>query len=149
MKNFLIINILLVCLNSFSQQVIHFEYDNAGNQIVREFCTGCSLRQTNETIKEISLLKEEDLLKFFPEDTISYYLNPVKEGLYLKWNLSSNNEVKNITIVSIQGQFIKETDNLEKHNNYLLLFQDFPTGLYLVNLNYKSGEVKSIKIIKN
>ena len=83
---------LLVTIFCFSgllsnAQKIRFEYDEAGNQILRTWCTSCSSRITNEPEKDFSKLEDSDLQKFFPQDVISYYPNPVKEELYLKWDI--------------------------------------------------------------
>ena len=50
------------------------------------------------------LCKEEDLLKFSPEDVISYYPNPVREELYLKWELVNENKVSSIEVFSINSK---------------------------------------------
>jgi len=55
-------------------QKISFDYDSAGNQILRQWCTNCHDKNSGETLKEIADLKQEDLQKFYPEDVISYFL---------------------------------------------------------------------------
>ena len=65
---------------------------------------------------EVEQLKEEDLLKFSPEDVISYYPNPVREELYLKWELTKENKVSSIEVFSINGQRVNVYSNLEKEN---------------------------------
>lgn len=129
---------------------INFSYDNAGNQIKRKLCINCSsslIRTSQEEIKEIVDLKEEDLLKFEVEDLISYYPNPVREELYLKWELVNNN-VSKVEIYSLSGQLIKFFPNLEKENSKIISFQEYPSGTYSVLLSYTNGEQKSITIIK-
>ena len=141
---------LFFSLSSYSQiPRLHFEYDAAGNQISRNLdLLSESTKASNETPKEISELKEEDLLKFSPEDVISYYPNPVREELYLKWELINENKVTSIEVFSINGQRVKEYSNLEKENTKNIPFQEYPQGTYLVLLNYTSGEQKSITILK-
>jgi hypothetical protein len=135
---------------SYSQDRIKFDYDTAGNQIVRRLCLDCSeFRTTNEEIKELTDLKEEDLLKFFPNDVISYYPNPVKEELFLKWELINDNKVSNISVFSMSGQLVKSINKLEKVNSNIISFIDYPEGTYSVLLFYTNGDQKSITIIKN
>ncbi|WP_445455730.1 T9SS type A sorting domain-containing protein [Flavobacterium sp. HNIBRBA15423] len=148
----LLIFIVFIVTSSISAQVdrILFNYDSAGNQIKRELCINCSsslIRTSQEEIKEIVDLKEEDLLKFESEDLISYYPNPVKEELFLKWELINNN-VSKIEIYSLSGQLIKFLPNLEKENSKIISFQEYPSGTYSVLLSYTNGEQKSITIIK-
>ncbi|NHN25698.1 T9SS type A sorting domain-containing protein [Flavobacterium jejuense] len=145
--------LIFIVTSSISAQVdrILFNYDSAGNQIKRELCINCSssLIRTSqeEIIKEIVDLKEEDLLKFESEDLLSYYPNPVKEELFLKWELISNN-VSKVEIYSLSGQLIKFLPNLEKENSKIISFQEYPSGTYSVLLSYTNGEQKSITIIK-
>ena len=104
-------------------------------------------RNSNEPVKEYNDLTKEDLQKFFPEDVISYYPNPVKDELYLEWELINDNKVLSIHVFSINGQLVKNIDNLSE-NKTIISFQEFTSGTYLVNLNYETGNQKSITIIK-
>jgi hypothetical protein len=130
-------------------QKIRFEYDVAGNQILRTWCPSCDSRMNNNQLKDVSDIDDNDLEKFFPDDVISYYPNPVKEELYLKWDLQNNTTVTSIEIFTLNGHLLKTIkDNLSK-NTQLLSFIDFPVGVYFISLNYSNGEQKSIKIVKN
>jgi hypothetical protein len=139
------------CLHCFfsNAQRLRFEYDAAGNQILREWCPSCSSRNSQEVLKEVSDLKDSDLEKFFPDDVISYYPNPVKEELYLKWELINENKVQSLDVLSMNGQLLKTfKDNLQQ-NSFVISFRDYPNGIYFLNLVYSNGDQKSIKIIKN
>ncbi len=139
---------ILLSLDVYSQDRIKFDYDSAGNQTRRFVCYGCSARVADSIPKEIAELKEEDLLKFSPEDVISYYPNPVREELYLKWDLTNENKVSSIEVYSINGQRVNLYPNLEKENTKNIPFQEYPQGTFLVQLNYTNGEQKSITILK-
>ena len=89
---------------SVNAQRIQFNYDTAGNQTRRFICLSCPARVADSIPKEIAELKEEDLLKFSPEDVISYYPNPVREELYLKWELVNENKVSSIEVFSINSK---------------------------------------------
>lgn len=140
---------ILLSLEVYSQDRIKFDYDSAGNQIVRRLCLGCSeFKTSDENIKDVSDIKEEDLLKFFSNDIISYYPNPVKEELYLKWDLINDNKVSKIEIFSISGQLLKSMQKLEGYNSSIVNFNEYSAGTYLIILQYKNGDQKSITIIK-
>ncbi|WP_264542230.1 MULTISPECIES: T9SS type A sorting domain-containing protein [Flavobacterium] len=141
--------LLLILIGSISHaQKLSFQYDSAGNQIVRQLCLSCSSKTSETPPKEVSELQNEDLKKFSPEDVISYYPNPVKEQLYLKWDLINNIKVVSINLYSLTGQLIKTFKNLENENSYVVSFYDLPDNVYSLNLVYSNGEQKPIKIIK-
>jgi hypothetical protein len=129
-------------------QKLNFSYDAAGNQITRVLCIGCSSAKPAREIKEIDALVEQDLLKFSEEDVISYYPNPVKEELYLTWQLTADSSVSSIQVFSITGQLLKQYQMSYATRNQNIPFQNYPTGVYSVLLNYTNGDNKSIKIIK-
>lgn len=149
MKKIIYLTLLLSVTLSNAQDRITFTYDNAGNQIQRSLCLQCTTSKTaNVKPKEIIALKEEDLQKFFPEDVISYYPNPVKEELYLKWELIQGNLVTSIQVFGLSGQLLKSYSGLEKNNTQNIPFQTYASGTYLIVLSYTNGEQKNIKIIK-
>nr|WP_314896659.1 T9SS type A sorting domain-containing protein [uncultured Flavobacterium sp.] len=149
MKHFIVFILLGFSLFASAQDDrITFSYDNAGNQITRSLCLQCTTSKNSPKPKEIIALKEEDLQKFFPEDVISYYPNPVKEELYLKWELIEGNLVTSIQVYGLSGQLLKSYSGLETNNAQNIPFQAYPSGVYAVVLFYSNGEQKSIKIIK-
>lgn len=150
MKNIILIFLFLFCFSTKSNaQKISFQYDSAGNQIVRQLCLSCASKTTENAPKEIAEVQNQDLKKFYPEDVISYYPNPVKEQLYLKWEIIDNVKVVSIDLFSLTGQLIRSYKNLESQNNYTISFYDLPNNVYSLRLVYSNGEQKPIKIIKN
>lgn len=145
MKKFLLLLLFCFSLNGIAQS-INFEYDAAGNQIKRTY--QAFGKQSNGPVKEYEDLTQTDLQKFFPEDVISYYPNPVKDELYLEWELVDDNKVLSIEIYNINGQLIKNINNLSD-NKTIISFHEYTSGTYLVNLNFATGNQKSITIIKN
>jgi hypothetical protein len=149
MKNYLLLLFLGFSLFVKAQDKITFDYDAAGNQIKRELCLSCNKAgYKTKAPKEIAALQEEDLQKFKPEDVISYYPNPVKEELYIKWELVIDKKVTSIYLYAINGKILQTYDNLEKTNALNIPFLNYPTGVYLVVLVYNDGEQKTIKIVK-
>ncbi|MFV8351755.1 T9SS type A sorting domain-containing protein [Flavobacterium sp. XS2P14] len=151
MKNYLLLLFLGFTLLVEAQNLdkITFDYDAAGNQIKRELCLSCNKAGYKTTApKEIAALQEEDMQKLFPEDMISYYPNPVKEELYLKWELANENTVSSLYVYNINGKTLQSFMNLERLNTQIIPFQAYPTGVYLIVLLYSNGEQKTIKIVK-
>lgn len=132
----------LVC----AQNKLKFTYDTfTGNQIVRELCLGCL---SAKSVKDFEDLTQDDLLKFNSEDVISYYPNPVKEELYLNWELTEENYVQLVQLIGVTGQTLSSYEIKKNTNSQNIPFQNLPTGVYIVALQYFSGERKTIKIIK-
>jgi hypothetical protein len=149
MKKYLLLVFLSFSFFSIAQNKINFDYDTAGNQIKRELCLQCTdPNHKPAAAKDITDLQEEDLLKFSPEDVISYYPNPVKEELYLKWELVDNKTVSSIYLYALNGQVLKTYNNMEHSTNLNIPFLNYPSGTYLVVLLYNGGEQKTIKIVK-
>ena len=130
-----------------SQTKLTFTYDAAGNQITRTLCINCVSESIKE-VKEIEAITQEDLLQFSEKDFISYYPNPVKEELYLQWQLTKENYVTAINLYTISGQVLRTYQQSLQDNNLSIPFQSYPSGIYLVMMSYKDGGEKSIKIIK-
>jgi hypothetical protein len=146
MKHYLLLILFALAIQAHAQKIT-FEYDTAGNQIKREltFDTG---KNSDTPAKEIVAVKEEDLQKFAPSDVLSYYPNPVREELYLKWELADDNYVKGVQVYNFNGQLLKSYSQSGNDNSQTIPFQDYPAGIYLIILEYSSGDQKTIKIIK-
>ncbi|WP_163400398.1 T9SS type A sorting domain-containing protein [Flavobacterium fluviatile] len=133
---------------SAAQDKLTFSYDPlTGNQIVRALCLNC---QTQKPAKDAAneAITNEDLLQFSSEDVISYYPNPVKEELYLKWELTNDNSVSSIQITGITGQVLATYRNTATVDSFNIPFQSYSGGVYIVSLTYRNGAPKTIKIIK-
>lgn len=153
MNKFLLLILFLFSIASNAQSnKMTFNYDLAGNQTTRVLClSGCTSKtssQSKEKLKEIEAIVDEDLKKFFTGDVISYYPNPVKEELYLKWQQSEGNYVSSIVVYGLNGQILKTYSKTENINTQNISFQSYPTGIYMIVLVYSNGEEKTIKIIK-
>lgn len=149
MKNYILGLLLWFSIFCNAQDKILFDYDAAGNQVNRELCISCNkLNYRIANPKEVAAIKDEDLQKFFPEDAISYYPNPVKEELYIKWELVESKSVSSVSLFDLNGREMHVYKLLEKTNILNIPFFNYPTGTYLVVLAYNDGEQKNIKIVK-
>ncbi|MCI9844632.1 T9SS type A sorting domain-containing protein [Flavobacterium pectinovorum] len=148
MKKYLLLAFLSFSFLGIAQTTkIKFSYDTAGNQTSRTLCINCP-PETGKQVREIEALVEEDLEKMEGQDMISYYPNPVKEELYLKWELTNDNYVISIQVIAMNGQVVKTYQETKNRNTQNILFQSYPSGIYIVVLHYKSGEPKTFKIVK-
>lgn len=131
-----------------AQNKITFNYDSSGNQIIRKLCINCQTGKTVDEVKEIEAITDQDLSNFSAEDYFSYYPNPVKEELYLKWNLETDNQINSVYIYNINGTTLQSFLNLNKVQSLNIPFQNYPLGVYIISLSYTNGDQKTIKIIK-
>lgn len=149
MKALLLFTSLIFSTLVCAQDRITFSYDLAGNQTVRSLCINCQTAKPSNKIKEAEALVEDDFLKFSPEDSFSYYPNPVKEELYLSWQTKNDNTLNTIKIYNINGQILENID-ISKSKKYSqnISFALYPAGIYLASITYRNGDQKTIKIIK-
>ena len=150
MKNIIFLLLVISTSVSFGQKRIKFTYDSAGNQTSRIIClNNCAAKNSNEVYKDSATITEQDLIKDVEYEELSYYPNPVKEELYVKWKNKNEIFVSSIEIYSMTGQLIKNYSNLKNKENVSIAFQSFPVGMYNLLLYYTNGEKKTLKIVKN
>lgn len=117
---------------------IKFSYDDSGNQTQRMICVNCS-RRPSET------LTNED---FIVDDKISFYPNPVKEELFIKWKNKEVVIVNFIEVYNLNGQLLYNIDDLKNTETTTVNFLNYPEGIYLVNMNFENGTKQTLKIVK-
>lgn len=128
-------------LTNYSQAKIVFTYDEAGNQIYREFiCINCD-RQTITP-------QEPEFKKLLDDENINFYPNPVSEDLFLKWQISNEKQISSIQLFTINGVNVRNINGLEQTENQIINFQTYAEGNYILFFTYTDGSKKSIKIIK-
>jgi hypothetical protein len=145
MKKYIPIIFLFFYFSANAQNKLTFSYDAAGNQISRVLCINCI---SNSEVKEIEAITEDNLLEYSQKDVISYYPNPIREELYLQWQLMNDNYVISIHLNSTTGQVLRTYQTNQQDTNLMMPFQAYPAGFYIVMMFYKDGGEKSIKIIK-
>lgn len=150
MKHLLAFILLCMSLFSFSQNegVLEFRYDAAGNQIIRKYITINSKNSNVANEKDLTSTNEIVLLNS-EFSGIKYYPNPVKEALYIEWNLEEGVFINVMQLVDFNGRIIKNIENLKTSKNTSVDFTDLPTGLYNVILIDSTNTTKVLKIIRN
>ena len=149
MKKSLLFLVLLLATLANGQAKLLFQFDEAGNQKKRVICFGdCQdLQQRpasqNKSIEEIG---DEDLVEL--SDAISYYPNPVREELYVKWELVDDKKVVSIDIFTINGQLLNSIKVKEGEKIRSIYFGNYPIGNYLLLLNFNNGQQEALQIIK-
>lgn len=135
---------------------ITFSYDNAGNQIKRVmiYITPTPKRVVNPpklVEPEIIATKEISQDKLLPTDLyeeVLYYPNPVKSELFVKWTEIDDNDLQTIDLYDLNGRLMRSFPNQSLEENATIDFESYPAGYYNLILLYKTGEPKSLKIVK-
>lgn len=123
---------------------IRFNFDTEGNQVKREVIYLAKVRDPNSVNSNSwSTLKKDSLY-----DDISYYPNPVKQELFIKWKNPNTGNVKSIELYSLSGQLMKIFKNLQDVNDKTIDFNNYPSGMYNLLLTYTNAETKTLKILK-
>jgi len=148
MKNHFLFYFLLISGFSFGQTRVQFQYDTEGNQTARVICLTCNAKTAKDSIVTSKTLVESDMIKDAVHEQISYYPNPVRNELYIKWINEDSKYVIGISVVSISGQSIQQYQYTKESITAAIPFSNYPNGFYNVVLLYNNGEKKTLKIVK-
>jgi Secretion system C-terminal sorting domain len=124
---------------------ITFAYDVNGNQKWRKLIY-LSARPGNPNTpppQQPVVFTKSDLY----EDVL-YYPNPVLEILTVKWK---NDELKKVTAIAVfdtSGALLLNNDDVKNKETSEIDFQAYPSGLYVVLLQYSDGTEKTLKVVK-
>jgi len=143
-----ILTILLITVLSQSgaQTKTKFNYDAAGNQILRYVCINCNDRVAKDTITTSSSITD---VKKNQQSKISYYPNPVQQELNINWIKDNNASVTSIEIFSMTGQSLGHYSDLENELSTTVEFGDYPQGFYNLTIYFSDGNKETLKVVKN
>jgi hypothetical protein len=148
MKRTLLFLLLFISSLSFGQK-INFSYDVAGNQTRRYISLNRVQQNSSDTIyKTPETLTKKDLIQDDLNSQISYYPNPVREELYVKWTEVDGQDMQTIELYDLAGKMIRIFPNQSAVDNAVINFESYPSGIYNLILVYANQERKSLKIMK-
>lgn len=122
---------------------IRFNFDSEGNQVKREIIYLSKIRDPNAEANNSNSLKNDTVY-----DDISYYPNPVKQELFIKWKNPNTGSVNYMELYNVTGNLLKISKDLKNVNSNVVDFNNYPSGMYSLKLVYSNGESKTLKIIK-
>lgn len=131
--------------NRRSNQYIKFRRIIVQNQIVKNISNSVLLirnyatnriTETKEDIAEVEKHEESNELTIFP--------NPTKDNLNIEL---PNNNYKNLTIVNILGEIVKES-TINNQKNIIIDMSNYTSGVYFLILEDTLGTKQTRKIIK-
>jgi Secretion system C-terminal sorting domain len=149
MKQFFSLLFISCSLFSLSQTKITFQYDEAGNNERRYIVINAARTSApQEAVRDVKALTEKDLIINEEFNDISYYPNPVKEELFVKWRKTTTSYVIKAEVYNLNGALATVFTNLSQQESQNISFLSLPVGLYHVILTYKDGTSKILKIAK-
>lgn len=129
---------------------IRFTYTN-GNQVKREMIYLVN-RQVNPIIQDSLGIAKNDVKKEFVQSEefsdISYYPNPVKSELFLKWKNTDAKKLQAIELYNYNGQLVHKQSNYSAVEETQINFTSYPIGVYSLLMIYTNSERKTLNIIK-
>lgn len=130
----------------YAQGSLSFEYDEAGNQILREMtCVNCNTPSAGRhAMPGFADGQPDEII----DGQISYYPNPVLEQLHIEWTNDAKSSLKSINVYSISGQLVLSQMDVQDKDRTDLGFGDRAQGIYNIVLLYTNGEQKTIKVVK-
>lgn len=150
-KRLLTILITLTFAFTCYGQEISFQYDNAGNQTVRQWiCINCPPPYTTSNLVN----RTDDLrLKNAPTENTSLkrglvaYPNPTIETLNLSWYSDDQEYIKSIAVFSMAGVRLISMNCSELQKETSISFLQYAAGTYLLKATYSTNREEFIKII--
>ncbi len=128
-----------------AQTSIAFDYDNAGNQIRRKMIY---LARHSKPKDDSDSTSSKQLIKSEEYSDISYYPNPVKSELYVKWQENNGQQIKGMELYDLNGRIVHTFLNQQMDDHTTIDFESYPQGIYELVLNYVDGDTKTLKIVK-
>lgn len=159
----LLVFFLLFQLSAIAQQKLVFNYDTAGNQIVRErLCLNCT--QVKEQIVEskdslnlqtkpaiepaTALIAEKEEEEGEEELRISAYPNPVSDVLQVEWIEHPILKPHQLLLFSGEHRQLAQIILRKNQNIQDISFNRYPTGVYILVVVFENGQRRSFQIIK-
>lgn len=139
--------IIIAFFQSQAQTRVLFNYDQGGNQVLRYICINCNGRVATDTIQSTPEIISQDI-KDDLNSKISYYPNPVREELNIKWMNENQVSVSSIEVFSMTGQSLGSYTDLDNVQSTTVGFGTYPQGFYNLTLYFSDGSKETLKVVK-
>ncbi|KJD34265.1 hypothetical protein PK35_00080 [Tamlana nanhaiensis] len=118
--------------NSYYDVALFGTLDLSGNERVFNTTIDLGAYEYNSTLSTETIILNEKSVRLFP--------NPVKDRMFVK----SNEQVERVSIYNINGQLLKQFNNIENGIDVSVL----PSGLYMIHIK-TSNDAINRKFLKN
>lgn len=127
---------------------LSFSYDTAGNQTKRQLIYIAAKPGREDNPDAFSKDVPVAFTKSDEFADISYFPNPVRQELFLRWKNVSPDYVDRMELYTSSGQLIAKINDLRAIEDKSVDFNNVPSGFYNLLLIYGSGNTKNLKIVK-
>lgn len=146
-----VICFLFCCLSSFAQDKLIFNYDNAGNQILRDrICVGCATQPLAATPEKVLLtnLEVEPELSELSQPVFTAYPNPVTDILQTYWENTETEYIIHMSLHNFENKQLFSQGVSKNQEKQDFNFSSYPPGFYVLNFIYNTNRKESYQIIK-
>ncbi|CAD7802819.1 hypothetical protein CHRY9390_00983 [Chryseobacterium aquaeductus] len=133
--------------NTLSAQTAIFEYDEAGNQVLRGLCSGCkSGSKTSIPVEPKAQTILEEVSK-----SIRVAPVPVKTNLTVLWDIKVKDYIKRIELVPYNDVRILSFFEVKNTSNTSCIFnmESYSYGVYYLRFYLSDGSIFTKTITKN
>ncbi|WP_164875601.1 T9SS type A sorting domain-containing protein [Apibacter sp. HY039] len=134
--------------NLYSQKLnLTFEYDGAGNQIIRKYVSTIGITTYNQSQEE----QEPEVSRGarLSETKVQVFPNPVLTILTIQWENNLSNPVKRIELLPYNSEAIENVSFKHSENKTTLNMTDKASGVYYLKIHFTDGVIVNHKLIKN
>jgi hypothetical protein len=121
---------------------IVYEYDAAGNRVLRKNEVSMQAKKANADEQTTDIFEEE-----LPEMKISIFPNPTKGILQIEISNANTLQGVEIRLYNPQGALIRQLSNLSEMTT--LDISEQSGGIYIMQIVLNDNEISTWKIIKN
>ncbi|MXS72551.1 hypothetical protein GSF70_15150 [Flavobacteriaceae bacterium W22] len=135
--------ILFLSIGELKSQTLIFDYENGGNQIIRQYCSTCSAQ--SKTINKTDLLSEPE----FPQGIeVKIYPNPTNDKVNLVCSPELGDMIQKVEYVAYNFTQYRQIPFDKRKNKIILDLSDQPIGMYVIIFHLNTGEKLTYKVLK-
>ena len=134
-----------------AQKKLVFSYDASGNQILRNLVAATATAPAADDALASDLTAElpEGLKTQRGEFQLTAYPNPIISYLVVAWNLDPQISPRTLILNSSDGKRLNIFNIGAGQNQQVIDFQNYPSGIYVLNIQNRDDSKQTIKVIKN
>lgn len=135
---------LFLYIGGLKSQTLIFDYENGGNQIIRQYCSTCSA--LSKTINKTDLLSKPELPPAIYE--VKIYPNPTNDKVNLVWSPELGDMIQKVEYVAYNFTQYRQIPFDKRKNKIILDLSDQPIGMYVIIFHLNTGEKLTYKVLK-